>query len=168
MDLKDEAVFRNPNPLNITFHDMKKFDLVNPVIGKLATQVKASKLTDYELTQKLSMQGEINQLQNRLDKLKYGKRDSGGGGDSGDSNDDGPGTQDFGFLTPQQEMNEITRRLDKLRGNKNEVCPYNTPAQNSAVIAQKNNQSSLINKSIKERDKLKIYQKELLKIEDRV
>ena len=122
---------------------MKKFDLVNPVIGKLATQVKASKLTDYELTQKLSMQGEINQLQNRFDKLKYGKRDSGGGGDSGDSNDDGPGTQGFGFLTPQQEMNEITRRLDKLRGNKNEVSPYNTPAQNSAIIAQKNNQKFL-------------------------
>ena len=31
---------------------MQKFDLVNPIIGKLATQVKASKLTDYELTKK--------------------------------------------------------------------------------------------------------------------
>ena len=55
LDLKDEAVFRN----------MEKFDLVNPVIGKLATQVKASKLNDYELTKKLLMQGEIDQLQNR-------------------------------------------------------------------------------------------------------
>ena len=75
LDLKDEAVFCNLNPLNITFHDMKKFDLVNPVIGKLATQVKASKLTDYELTKKLLMQDEIDQLQNRLDKLKNGKND---------------------------------------------------------------------------------------------
>ena len=33
---------------------MKKFDLVNPGIGKLGTQVKASKLTDYELTKKNS------------------------------------------------------------------------------------------------------------------
>ena len=90
LDLKDEAVFLNPNPLNITFHDMKKFDLVNPVIGKLATQVKASKLTDYELTKKLLMQGEIDQLQNRLYKLKYGKHDNGGGEDSGDDNDDAP------------------------------------------------------------------------------
>ena len=39
LDLKDQAIFRNPNPINVTFHDMKKFDLVNPVIGKLATQV---------------------------------------------------------------------------------------------------------------------------------
>ena len=52
LDLKDEAIFRKPNPINVTFHDMKKFDLVNPVIGKLATQVKASKLTDYQLTKK--------------------------------------------------------------------------------------------------------------------
>ena len=43
LDLKDEAIFRNPNPINVPFHDMKKFDLVNPVIGKLASQVCASK-----------------------------------------------------------------------------------------------------------------------------
>ena len=41
LDLKDRAIFRNPNPINVTFHDMKKFDLANSVIGKLATQVKA-------------------------------------------------------------------------------------------------------------------------------
>ena len=39
LDLKDETIFCNPNPINVTFHDMKKFDLVNPVIGKLASQV---------------------------------------------------------------------------------------------------------------------------------
>ena len=72
LDLKDEAIFRNPNPINVTFHDMKKFDLVNSVIGKLATQVKASKLTDYQLTKKILQQGEIDELQLRLDKLKYG------------------------------------------------------------------------------------------------
>ena len=53
LDVKDEAVFRNLNLINITFHDMKKFDLVNPVIGKLTNQVKASKLTDYELKKKI-------------------------------------------------------------------------------------------------------------------
>ena len=90
------------------------------------------------------MQGEIDQLQNRLDRLKYRKNDN-GGGDSGDGGDDGPGpgTPGSGLLTPQQEMKEITRRLDKLRGNKNEVSPYNTPAQNSAIIAQQNNQKFL-------------------------
>ena len=72
LDLKDEAIFHNPNPINVTFHDMKKFDLVNPMIGKLATQVKASKLTDYQLTKKILQQGEIDELQLRSDKLKYG------------------------------------------------------------------------------------------------
>ena len=46
---------------------MKKIDLVNPVIGKLATQVKASKLTDNQLTKKKLQQGEIDELQLRLD-----------------------------------------------------------------------------------------------------
>ena len=72
LDRKDEAIFRNPNAINVTFHDMKKFDLVSPVIGKLASQVCASKLTDYELTKKLLEQGEIDNLQLRFDALKYG------------------------------------------------------------------------------------------------
>ena len=46
---------------------MKKFDLVNPLIGKLASQARAIKLTDYELTKKLLEQGEIDKLQLRLD-----------------------------------------------------------------------------------------------------
>ena len=70
LDLKDQAIFPNPNPINVTFHDMKKFDLVNPVIGKLPTQVKASKLTEYQSTKKLLQQGETDELQLRLDKLK--------------------------------------------------------------------------------------------------
>ena len=72
LDLKDEAIFRNPNPINVTFHDMKKFDQVNPVIGKLATQVKASKLTDFELTKEIQQKGKVDELQLRLDKLNYG------------------------------------------------------------------------------------------------
>ena len=114
LDLKDEAIFRNPNPINVTFHDMKKFDLVNPVIGKLATQVKASKLTDYQLTKKILQQGEIDELQLRLDKLKYGvKKDDdddsnigrGGGGSGGGT--PGPPGPPGPPRTPQQEMDEI-------------------------------------------------------------
>ena len=67
LDLKNEAVFHNPNPLNVTFRDVKKFDVLNPVIGKLATQLKASKLTDYELMKKILGQGETDKLQNRFD-----------------------------------------------------------------------------------------------------
>ena len=71
LDLKDDAIFRNPNPLNVTFYDMKKFDQVNRVIRKLAAQVKASKLTEQEVNQKLLDNFEADQLQARLDKLRY-------------------------------------------------------------------------------------------------
>ena len=126
LDLKDQAIFRNPNPINVTFHDMKKFDLVNPVIGKLATQVKASKLTDYQLTKKLLEQGKVEKLQLRLDALKYrvNKNDyenenKGCGGSRGGGGNDGtpgPGPPPPG--TPQQEIEDI-----------------DSPAQNSTIIA---------------------------------
>ena len=72
LDLKNEAFFRNPNPLNVTFHNVKKFYLVIPVISKLATQVKASKLTDYDLMKNILGQGETDKLQNRFELFKKG------------------------------------------------------------------------------------------------
>ena len=148
LDLKDEAIFRNPNPIYVTFHDMKKFDLVNSVNGKLATQVKADKLTDYELTKKLLMQREIDALQNRFDRIKYGDKkhdddnntQGGRGGGGGGPGMPGPGPP----KPPQQEMVEITRRLDKLRSNTQELSPYNTSAQNARIIMQRNNQKTII------------------------
>ena len=117
---------------------MKKFDLVNPVIGKLATQVKASNKKHLE-------QGETDELQLKLHKLKYGvdkdddNKGSGGTGNSGGARDGGtPGP--LPPQTPQQEMEEIYRRLDALKGNTLDVSPYNTRAQNSAIIVQKDNE----------------------------
>ena len=37
-------------------------------------------------------------------------------------------------------MEEIYRRLDALKGNTLDVSPYNTRAQNSAIIVQKDNE----------------------------
>ena len=154
LDLKDQAIFCNPNPINVTFHDVKKFDLVNPVIGKLATQVKASKLTDYQLTKKLLEQGEVEKFQLRLDALKYWvnnndddheNKGSGGGGDDG-TPDPGPPPP----RTPQKEMEDIVRRLDILRGNTPDVSPGNTPAQYSRIIARQNEQR-IQNRQIRER-----------------
>ena len=96
---------------------MKKFDLVNPVIGKLATQVKASKLTDYQLTKKLLEQGEVDKLQLRLDALKYGinkddddDENRGGRGGCGGGGEDGtPGLGLPPPRTPQQEMDDIVK-----------------------------------------------------------
>ena len=152
LDLKDQAIFCN---INVTCHDMKKFDLVNPVIGKLASQVQASKLADYQLTKKLLQQGEIDELQLRLDKLKYGepKHDDEGGssgrGSSGGGEDGGtPGLPPR--MTVQEEIDDIVRRLNYLRGNTPEISLDNTPLQNSRVVARKNNEK-FVNQQIKER-----------------
>ena len=88
LDLKDDPIFRNPNPINVTFYDMKKFDQVNPVIRKLAAKVKASKLTEQELNQKLLHNFEADTLQARLDKLKYGSPED---NDDDDDNKKGRG-----------------------------------------------------------------------------
>ena len=137
---------------------MKKFDLVNPMIGKLATQVRASKLTDYQLTKKILNQGEVDKLQLRIDGLKYGinkdededeGRDGGGGGGSDDGTP-GPGLPLP--RTPQEEMEDIVSRLDFLRGNTPDVSPDNTRDQNSRIIPQKN-QGRFQNRQIKEREK---------------
>ena len=139
---------------------MKKVDLVNPVIGKLATQVKASKLTDYQLTKKLLEQGEVEKLKLRLDALKYGvnnndndNENKGSGGSGGGGGDDGtPGPGPPPPRTPQQEMEDIVLRLDILRGNTSDVSPANTPAQNSRIIAQQN-EERLQNRQIRERER---------------
>ena len=126
LDLKDDPIFHNPNPINVMFYDMKKFDQVNPVIGKLAAQVKASKLTEQELNQKLLDNFEADTLQARLDKLKYGSPDD---IDDDDDNKKGlGGTPKRGG--PLEDDDELQRRLDHLQGN----VAQNTPEQNSKII----------------------------------
>ena len=123
------------------------------MIGKLATQVKASKLTDYQLTKKILQQGEIDELQLRSDKLKYGvekddddKNNTGWGGGKGGGRTPGPPGPP---RNPQQEMDEIARRLDYLRVNMLDVSPDNTREQNSRIIGRKNNEK-FVNQQVKQ------------------
>ena len=130
LDLKDEAIFCNPNLINVTFYDMKKFDQVNPVIRKLAAQVKASKLTEQEINQKLLDNFEADTIQARLDKLKYGSPDD---DDDDDDNKKGvggtPGATPAPPKTPLDDVYELQKRLDRLLVN--DVSPHNTPEQNA-------------------------------------
>ena len=59
VDTKNAGIMQNPNQLNLTFCDLKKFDLQNPIIGKVASQVKASKSTEDQLIKDILMQDEI-------------------------------------------------------------------------------------------------------------
>ena len=70
LDLKDSTIFRISNPLNVTFRHVKKSDMTNPIIGKLAAQIKANKLHNEDLTKKIIIQGEVEKIQNRLVEIK--------------------------------------------------------------------------------------------------
>ena len=50
LDEKNKVIMQNANPLNVMFCDIKKFDIQNPIIGNLLSQVKATKLSNKELT----------------------------------------------------------------------------------------------------------------------
>ena len=57
-DLKNEDLFRNMQPITLLFNNVEKFHQQNPVIGKLATQINAKKLSEKE------------QIRNQLGELK--------------------------------------------------------------------------------------------------
>ena len=41
---------------------LKSFDVTIPIIGKLAAQIKANKLSNEDLTKKIIMQGEVEKF----------------------------------------------------------------------------------------------------------
>ena len=130
LDLKNAGIFQNPNPLNLNFCNVKKVCLENPIIGKLATRVKARKLTEDQLTKKNLMQDQIANIESRLKELRkqininvnsdddMGALGGGGGGD-----DDGTPPR----LPGRDEFDELTRRLNRLRGNHPPLPPPRMP-----------------------------------------
>ena len=53
LDTKDKRILVNPNPLQITFKDIKKFDAQNPTIGKVLTQIETKNLSDKKIKERL-------------------------------------------------------------------------------------------------------------------
>ena len=43
LNTKDKHILANPNPLQVTFKDIKKFNAQNPMIGKVLSQIETSK-----------------------------------------------------------------------------------------------------------------------------
>ena len=69
LDQKNKGVFESPIPLSVTFKDAKKFDIQNPIIGNLLSQVNANKISDAKVKQLLG-QAKDEELQARLDRLR--------------------------------------------------------------------------------------------------
>ena len=66
---KSKGVFESPIPLSVMFKDAKKFDIQNPIIGNLLSQVNANKISDAKVKQLLG-QAKDEELQARLDRLR--------------------------------------------------------------------------------------------------
>ena len=49
LDTKDKHILADPNPLQGTFKNIKKFDAQNPIISRLLTQIESSKLSEKKL-----------------------------------------------------------------------------------------------------------------------
>ena len=45
LDQKNKGVFDSPTPLSITFKDAKKFDIQNPILGNLLTQINTNQVS---------------------------------------------------------------------------------------------------------------------------
>ena len=85
LDLKNEDLFRNPQPITLLFNNVEKFHQQNPVIGKLATQINAKKLSEKEQIKNQLGELKDRELADRLYRLKYGKNDN-----DDDDDDDEP------------------------------------------------------------------------------
>ena len=112
LDLKSDGLFRNPQPISLLFNDVEKFHQQNPIIGKLATQINVSKLSEKDLVKHKLLKGEISKIEDRLYNLKYGKvnRDD---DDNVDDNDEPPTPPRGGSSAPpmrEAEMDPSFRR----------------------------------------------------------
>ena len=112
LDLKSDGLFRNPQPISLLFNDVEKFHQQNPIIGKLATQINVSKLSEKDLVKRKLLKGEISKIEDRLYNLKYGKvnRDD---DDNVDDNDEPPTPPRGGSSAPpmrEAEMDPSFRR----------------------------------------------------------
>ena len=102
LDLKNNDVFRNPQPITLLFNDVERFHQQNPIIGKIATQISVPKLSDRDKVRRTLLKGDVDQLENRLYNLRNnnnndnninnnisgGNNNNNGGKDSDDDSDD--------------------------------------------------------------------------------
>ena len=70
LDLKNNDLFRNPQPITLLFHDIERFHQQNPIIGKLATQINVPKLSNRDEIRRKLLEGDVRQIENRLFNLR--------------------------------------------------------------------------------------------------
>ena len=95
---------QNSDPLNLTFPDIKKFDIQNTITGNLLSQVETSKLNDKDITRKILGDLETAKLEDRLEELKKPTNLNEISDDNDDNYDD---NDDYG--------SDLNQKFNKLR-----------------------------------------------------
>ena len=95
LDKKDSDIFKVSNPLSLVFKNANKFNLQNPVLGNVISQIYAGSLTDEEVKRLLS-EGENLKIKARLDELRKFNNRLGDGGAPPNDNNRPPNFNNFG------------------------------------------------------------------------
>ena len=83
LDEKNKGVFDSSTPLSITFKDAKKFDVQNPIIGNIISQVNANQIGEKGVKELFAM-AEDEKIRRRLKAMKRrDNEDDGEGGSCG-------------------------------------------------------------------------------------
>ena len=69
LDEKNKGVFDSSTPLSITFKDAKKFDVQNPIIGNIISQVNPNQIGEKGV-KKLFAMAEDEKMRRRLEAMK--------------------------------------------------------------------------------------------------
>ena len=132
IDQKNKGDFESPVPLSVTLKDAKKFDIQNPIIGNLSSQVNANKIIDAKVKQLLG-QAKDEELHARLDRPRKGIEKS------NDDDNNYSNNNNINFHDSNDDVNnvggeELRRRHSNLRrpiipsndNNEEELfCRYN-------------------------------------------
>ena len=109
LDTKFPSVMKNPNPVEVMFKDKSKFDVQNPVVGSLITQVVDNKKKEKEILRALDQAPSIKHLdiEKRFCELKNFNE---GCNNDDDDGDDNTGESPGGNLPPLQYPSSSSRK----------------------------------------------------------
>ena len=109
LDTKFSSVMKKPNPIEVMFKDKSKFDVQNPVVDLLITQVVDNQKNEKEILRALDQAPSIKDLylEKRFHELKNFNE---GRNNDNDDDDNNKGQSPGGNLTPLQYPSSSSRR----------------------------------------------------------
>ena len=110
--MKFPSVMKKPNPIEVMFKDKSKFDVQNPVVGSLITQVVDNKKKEKEILRALDQARSIKDLDIEKRFCELNNFNEGRNNDDDDDGDDNNNTEQSsgGNLPPLQYPSSSSRR----------------------------------------------------------